>query len=129
LKSLPVKVTVNNAGSIESAAVIADLGSSVRVVSPVGRFVFHPWNLDFGAGPRFIPQVKEALHSLEIDQERYKTIFDKTTQAAKTPFDLSPSFNAAMIVNADSAIEHGIAQEIKEPATPSGAVLRWVNQF
>jgi len=128
LKSLPVKVTVTNAGSVESSAVIAYLGGRERFVSANARFVFHPWTWDFGAGARYIPTIKEALHSLEADMARYVLVVEEATKEATTPFDVKSSETVAKVISAMAAVDHGIAHEIKEPATPPGAVLWWVNQ-
>jgi len=128
LKSLPVKVTVTNAGSVESSAVIVYLGGHKRLVSANARFVFHPWTWDFGAGGRYIPVIREALHSLEADAARYRSLVAEATKDAKTPFDVKSSETVAKIIDAKASIEHGIAHEIKESATPLGSVLWWINQ-
>ena len=126
LKSLPVKVTTTNAGSVESSAVIMYLGGHHRIASSTGRFVFHPWTWDFGAGGQHIPVIEEALHSLKADMERFVEVFTQGTAGAKQPFDVRPSFTAAQAVDAKGALAHGIAHEIKEPVTPPGAVTWWV---
>lgn len=128
LKSLPVKVTVTNAGSIESSAVIVYLGGHKRLVSANARFVFHPWTWDFGAGGRYIPAIKEALHSLEADVTRYRFLVAEATKGAKMPFDVKSSEDVAKVIDASASIEHGIAHEIKESTTPAGSILWWVNQ-
>lgn len=127
LKSLPVKVTVTNSGSVESSAVIAYLGGSRRLVSANARFVFHPWTWDFGAGGKYIPAIKEALHSLEADAARFISVVNEATKGAKTSFDVKSSELAAKVIDAKASVEHGIAHEIEESATPPGSVLWWVN--
>jgi ATP-dependent Clp protease protease subunit len=127
LKSLPVKVTTTNAGAVESAAVMFYLGGHHRTVSPAARFVFHPWTWTFGEGGHFVHVIREALHSLETDMDRFVEMFDKGTAGAAQPFDLRSSFHAAKTVNAGDAIKHGIADEVKESTTPLGAVIWWVN--
>jgi ATP-dependent Clp protease, protease subunit len=126
LRSLPVKVTVTNAGSVESAAVLMYLGGHLRLVSSHARFVFHPWTWGFGEGQRSIPTIKEALHSLEEDLQRFGSIVAEATKGAKAPFDVKATETAANVVDAKEAIAHGIAHEIKESTTPAGAHIWWV---
>lgn len=128
LKSLPVDVTVTNAGSVESSAVIAYLGGKKRLVSPNARFVFHPWTWDFGSGGRHVPVIREALHSLEADMARFISVVGEATKGAKTPFDVRSAETAAKVIDAKASIEHGVAHDIKESATPPGSVLWWVNE-
>jgi ATP-dependent Clp protease, protease subunit len=127
-KSLPVKVTITNAGSVESAGVMAYLGGHKRLVSANARFVFHPWTWDFGAGPRHIPAIREALHSLEADMARFVSVVAEATGGAKSQFDVKSSETAAKVVDAQKALEHGIAHEIRESTTPTGAKMWWINQ-
>src|SRR4029077_3442197 len=82
LKSLPVNVTVTNGGSVESSAVIAYLGGKKRLVSSNARFVFHPWTWNFGNRDVFVPEIREALHSLEADMERFVLLVSDVTKGA-----------------------------------------------
>jgi len=122
-----VNVTATNAGSVESAAVIVYLGATQRLVSANARFVFHPWTWDFGAGGRYIPVIREALHTLEADMARYVSVVAEATKGAKTPFDVKSSETVAKVIDAKMSIEHGIAHAIKDSVTPPGSVLWWVN--
>ena len=127
LKSIPVKTTVTNAGSIESAAVLFYLGGNIRLVSPMARFAFHPWTWDFGAGPRQIPVIKEALHSLEADMDRFVNMVETATKGAAKTFDVRSTFTTAVALDAKAAIEYGVANEVKDSVTPTGCPIWWIN--
>lgn len=109
LRSVPVKTTVINMGTIESIAMIPYLGSEERRAVPNSRFLIHNFTWTFGNSPVDINRVKEHTDSLLADVDRYVEIFNERTSGAEKPIDARVHLTGpAGIIGVATAIESRI---------------------
>jgi ATP-dependent Clp protease, protease subunit len=115
-RSIPIELTLYNAGQISSAGVIAYLGANHRKATRNSTFMIHRST----NSPQFATASKlgHVAKTLVLDDQRTETIFhDHVT--------LPPELLAALehhdvYVSADEAVQFGIADKIGEFAPPPG---------
>ena len=71
-KSLPIRLTIYNVGSVCSIAVVAYMGAARRLVSPRATFMIHRTTTKLAGAPAMI--MKGVTKSLIIDDERAESI-------------------------------------------------------
>ena len=130
LKSLPIKVTAHNMGSVESMAILVYLAASTRTAEQRSRFLIHPLTWTVTAAMEMPHrQLREWVASLDNDVQRYVDLFQETTQRAKQPFDIQNALagNTPAVLEAPAVVEAAIAHELTTTTLPSDAIIWWVN--
>lgn len=124
LKSLPVVLRTHNLSNVESMANLIFLAGSERFVNPVSRFLIHPLLWGFGSPTADHARLREYGKCLDNDLERFINIFN--IEAGVT-YDWGALVNNSTILNAEQAVEHGIAHEARQATLTSGGINWWVN--
>jgi ATP-dependent Clp protease, protease subunit len=118
-KSLPVDLTLYNAGAVQSIATIAYLGAKYRKASARAAFMIHRTLVS----PQLANSAK--LHavakSITIDDERTESILREHLQLSKEEWD-ALNYTDLHFSGAES-LNIGLVQEIGEFAPPSGSQL------
>ena len=128
LKSLPVPLTIKCIGNVESMAVILFLAADNRIIAPHGKVKIHPMHWGFTAGSVDHDRLSEFVDSLDYDANRYAEIFDERTSNSQSPINVREHLaGKAKLLNANEAVESGIATKIEEICIPAGAVTWWIN--
>jgi ATP-dependent protease ClpP protease subunit len=128
LRSLSIPLVMHNAGSIESSAMLLYLAAGTRSAAPHSRFLIHPFHWTFGPSPVFLPNIREAVTSLEFDSRRYADIFNERTQGADKPLDVIKGMEREpLVIGAEEARLCGITTEAPAEITiPAGAAHTWI---
>jgi ATP-dependent protease ClpP protease subunit len=128
LRSASIPLVMNNMGNIESSAMLLYLAADTRSAAPHSRFLIHPFHWTFGPGSVFLPNIKEAVASLEFDSRRYADIFNERTQGADKPLDVIKCMEGdPLVIGAEEAGFCGITTETPaENTIPAGAVHSWI---
>jgi len=122
LKSLPVKITMHNTGSVDSIANIIFLAAEQRYAAPNSSFLFHGAKMPVRAETSFsLNEIEELSSSLKIDQDKISGIICKHTKLKKT--EVEKLFNRGESKGLDFATNKEIIHEIKEMTIPSGSIL------
>jgi ATP-dependent protease ClpP protease subunit len=74
------------------------LAAATRTAVPRSRFLLHPFHWTFGTANNPMPNIREALASLEFDSRRYAEIFNERTKGADKPVDVSNAFMASSVL-------------------------------
>jgi ATP-dependent protease ClpP protease subunit len=104
LRSAGIPLVMHNTGNVESCAVLLYLAADTRSAVPNSRFLIHPFHWTFGSGSISLPNIKEAVASLEFDSRRYADIFSERTENADKPVDVLRCLNGEpLVIGADVA--------------------------
>ena len=113
LRSIPVKTTIINMGTVESIAMIAFLGADERRAVKNARFLLHNFTWTFPSAPVDANRLSERNESLKTDMMRYANIFKERTSAASSPIDAMASLTGtSTIIGVDEAAEAGIITSV-----------------
>lgn len=105
IRSVPIKTTTINMGSVESIAMIPFLAGSERRAVANARFVIHNFTWTFPNVPIDLNRVAERNDSLQTDIERYMSIYLERTQEAEKPIDARLHLTGpAAIIGNDEAL-------------------------
>ncbi|MFL9810026.1 Clp protease [Pseudomonas putida] len=128
LRSLPVAVDTHNLGSISSMANIVFLAGEVRTACQHSRFLQHPLNWHYNAGPVDHSRLVEHSRLLDDDLERYADIFTERTAGCAEPFDINRCLNgSAQIMKPPAAAAAGLIHDIADVRIPAGTPTWWAN--
>jgi len=123
LKSLPVPITVFNAGNIESMGIVMYLAASERIASPNSRFLIHPMNWYFNQATVDHSRLREYLSSLNNDLDRYVKIFELETEQADRKLDIFKCLSAEeKVIAAQDSIACGIVHRVEQIVFAADAV-------
>ena len=115
-KSLPIDITIYNAGSVLSVALIAYLGAKKRRTSSRAAFMMH--RTSSGAQPATSAKLKGIAKSLTLDDSRTESIL---REHIKLPEDEWAALdNQDVFFSGEEAVKIGIADEIGEFSPPLG---------
>lgn len=116
LRSIPIEITLYNAGQISSAGVIAYLGSKHRKTTTNASFMVHRST----NSPQFATATKlnHVAKSLILDDQRTEAI---AREHIKFPSELWTALDHHDVyVSGEEAVKFGIAHEIGEFSPPAG---------
>jgi ATP-dependent Clp protease protease subunit len=116
----PFPLTIYNAGSVSSAAVLAYLGAPHRFVSRHGTFGIHRTSYPT-TGPLTGPQCERRAVSLAIDDQRVKDILKRHLDLPDAVWD-DLDGNEVWFTAVESVSRH-FANDVREFAPPPGARL------
>ena len=127
LRSLPVPITMHCIGIVESMAVIMYLAGESRLIVPHGKVKIHPMHWEFPGGTVDHDRLSEYVDSLDFDAKRYAEIFDERTSSASGRIGVRAHLaGKAKLLDADGALEAGIATSVVEAKIPATATRWWV---
>jgi ATP-dependent protease ClpP protease subunit len=127
IRSLPVPVTTHCIGNVESMAVLMYLAGARRLVVPHGKFNIHPMHWGFAAGTVDHDRMVEYVDVMNFDAKRYSDIYEERTAGSEDVVDVrSHLAGKARLLDANGAIDAGIAMAIDDAQIPSDSVRWWV---
>ena len=118
-KSLPVDLTLYNAGSVSSIAVIAYLGAEKRKTSTRATFVIHRSHVS----PQFATatRLQSFAESLTVEDQRTESIL---REHIKLPDEKWSDFtNQELFFSGEEAVKIGLADEVGEFSPPKGTQI------
>lgn len=122
LRSLPVKLTTHNIGSVNSIGNIVFLAGSRRLACAHTTFMFHGVSLQTQAPQAFERKsLREHLSSIESDEKRIAGIVAERTKLTQSAID--NFFLEAKTLSAEDAVADSIVHEIAQLSVPQGCPL------
>jgi ATP-dependent protease ClpP protease subunit len=122
LRSLPVRLSIHNIGSVESVAIVVFLAANQRFACPHTHFLIHGFDWTFGAQQSIVHErIKEISKSLEADEERFIDILKSRTGMKDTELSELDFFRKSVIIGAEDAKKYGIVQEVRQASIPDGS--------
>lgn len=113
LRSLQVPLTIQNVGSVESAAIIVYLAANERLTTEHSTFLIHNFTWTFDHPCVIYSKIKESLSALESDNARYANIVNDRTSGSDEPLDIQKCLQGeALSLSAASAVATGLATQI-----------------
>jgi len=115
-RTIPIEITLYNAGQISSAGVLAYLGANRRVTSRTATFMLHRST----KSPQFATatQLDHAAKTLVLDDERSEMI---VREHIKFPPELWDSLRTQDIyVTGEEAVKFGLTDAVGEFSPPLG---------
>ena len=118
IRSMPAKVTMHNVGNVDSIGNAIFLGAKERFACQHSTFMFHGVGRDLSGWYDERP-LREYLEGTLADQRRIGAIIAENTSLKFE--QINNFFSTAQTKDADFAVEHGIAHEIRDVVIPTGA--------
>ena len=120
LRSIPIKITTYNTGSVDSIANIIYLAGERRYVNRNANFLMHgvTWHFPHGAGEQ---QLEEALAAVRRDQRSIAETISNRTKLARE--EIETMFRGDTILTPDDALKMGISHQIQDAVVPEDAQL------
>ena len=115
-RSLPIDLTIYNAGAVQSIALIAYLGAKKRKTSLRGIFMMHRTTI--GAQPATAAKLKGTAKMLTLDDTRTESILREHIKLPETEW--AALDNQDVYFSGEEAVKVGIADEIGEFCPPRG---------
>ena len=121
LRSLPLRLTIHNIGSVESIANIVFLAADQRFACPDTHFLIHGFEWSFSAQSSLVHErVKEISTSLSADEERFTNILKERTGMKEETLANLDFFRRSAIIGAADAKNYGIVQDVRAVQIPRG---------
>lgn len=118
-RSLPIELTLYNAGQVCSAALIAYLGAGHRKTNPRATFMVHRSTLN--PQPATSKNLRHVAQSLALDDARTEAIL---RDHVKFPDELWTEMQYHDLhLSSDEAIKYGIAEELGDFGPPVGSQI------
>ena len=116
IRSLPVRVTIHNTGTVASIGATLFTAAEVRLCSPNAVFMMHPVSVPAdGAGAE---RIQAALRSALSDEERTERIL---RERASVPEEvLSSRRSTDVFISAQQALEFGLVHKVADFVLPPG---------
>lgn len=117
LRTIPIEISLYNAGQIASAGVVAYLGAKNRLTTKSATFMIHRST----KSPQFATssQLNHAGQTLVLDDQRTEAII---RQHVNFPSELWDALKTHDIyISGDEAVKYGVATAIGEFAPPAGS--------
>ena len=120
LRALPVKLTMHNTGSIDSAANVVFLAADARFAAPHSSFLLHGLTWNFGQGAALSwTQLQETVGAFRGSEERMSGIIAERTKLTET--DLNALYRQGETKDLAFATSKGLIQEVRPVKVPAGA--------
>lgn len=119
LRALPATLTIHNIGNVDSIGTAIFLAGKNRYVCPHSTFMFHGVSREIGAGWHAAGNLREQLSFIDADQTRIASILADNTSLKLEK--VQEYFRSAATINANEAVELGVAQEVRDIIVPSGS--------
>ena len=121
LRSLPVKLTIHNIGSVESVANIVFLAGDERYACAETHFLFHGFDWTFSDKQSLVHErIKEISTSLSADEARFVALLKRRSGMSDSDIQNLDFFRNAIVVDAESAKKYGLIKEVKEAKVSAG---------
>jgi ATP-dependent Clp protease protease subunit len=128
LKSLPVKITMHNTGSIDSIATVIFLAGDTRLATPNSTFLFHGVGTIFSSNSKLnLSQINEKRSQLEEDENKIAGIIEKNTKLSDT--EIRELFRQGESKNLSFATDKGIICATKEIDIPKDNSVISINFY
>jgi ATP-dependent Clp protease, protease subunit len=120
LKGVPLEITTQNFGSIDSIGIVLFCAGSKRLCVPHARFLLHGVMANF-AGPVSLEerQLEERLKGLQIDMGAIARII--ANAALKDPQSVINDMRNRITLMGEQAVEYGLVHEINPELYEAGA--------
>ncbi len=122
LKGLPLDITSQNFGSLDSIGTVLFCAGTHRLCVPQARFLLHGVMANF-TGPASLEerQLEERLKGLQIDMGSIARIV--ADAVGKDPSNILSDMRGKMTLLADQAVQYGLVHEIKSELVEPGAEI------
>lgn len=122
MKGIPAEVVTHNFGSADSIATILYCAGTKRYCVPNARFLLHGIGANINAGLRINEKwLDEQLKSLRTDRENISKIIADNTK--RELLDVEKDILDGVVLNAQQAVDYGLAHEIKTELFEKGAEI------
>ncbi len=115
-KTVPIDLTIYNAGGVQSMALIAYLGAKRRITSPRALFMMH--STSSGAQSATAARLKGVAKSLTLDDARTESILREYITLSNDEWETMD--NQDVFFSGEEAVQNGIAHAIGEFSPPPG---------
>jgi ATP-dependent protease ClpP protease subunit len=120
LRSLPLKLTTHNIGTIASIANIVFLSGAARLSCENSRFMFHDFTWTYAQETLDRDHIRERAESLNADASQFVEICKRHTSLTNADFESLQLLSKPTIIIPNRAKEMGIIQEIADAKIASG---------
>jgi ATP-dependent protease ClpP protease subunit len=121
LRALPVPVRTYNVGNVNSIGNVIYQAGCRRICAENSSFMFHGVGFDIQNARLELKQLNEQVRSIQNDQSLIASIITRHTGLAEQEVDRL--FLAMEYMNAKTALERGIADEIGDIRLPKGVPI------
>jgi ATP-dependent Clp protease, protease subunit len=121
-RSLPISLTLYNAGSIASIAVIAYLGAAKRITTSNATFMVH--RTYFSPVGATSGKVQSAANTAILDEKRIESILQSKLKLPEDKLKLHSV--ADLWLSADEAVAAGLATSIGDFSPPKGQRMFYI---
>ena len=115
-RSLPISLTLYNAGSVASIAVIAYLGAAKRITTSNATFMVHRTPVAATSG-----KLQSADNTAILDEKRIESILQSKLKLPEDKMKLRSVANLSL--SADEAVAAGLATSIGDFIPPKGQLM------
>ena len=112
LRSLNIKITMHNTGTVDSIATVIFLAGEERYATEHSSFVLHGVTSQLNAGAYQLNSLKEIISRVERDEEKIISIYCKNSEL--TEEIAKQLFIQGQSKGLDFALKHGSISEIRE---------------
>ena len=113
LRTIPIKLTTVNIGSIESIAVPVFLSGEKRFAIENSKFKLHPFSWTFASNVMNYPDLREAIVSLDSDVKRYSAIIKERTTIDKSDIQIEQCLTMSpKILSPNDALTYGFIDDV-----------------
>jgi ATP-dependent Clp protease, protease subunit len=116
LRALPLKVIMHNVGSVDSIGNVIFMAAEERYVSANGTFLIHRVKGTTNNDNAEVSYIHEKLSTITTEEKKIKAVFMERSRMPSDEFEAR--FSKGELQDADYAIKHGLAQEIRELKLP-----------
>jgi len=121
LRGMPFDLTVHAVGDIASAGNIVFVSGEERVAAPHSTFSFHEPTITLQEGEELnVKSLRELAAQLDSNGDRNRRILEERTGLTRN--DINALKRRTRTLDADEAVEAGLADRVAELAIPPGAL-------
>jgi ATP-dependent Clp protease, protease subunit len=126
LRALPLKIVMHNVGSVDSIGNVIFMAGQERYVTPNGTFLIHRVKSTTNNDNAEVSYIHEKLSTIVTEEKKIKSVFMERSRMPSDEFEAR--FAKGELQDADYAIKHGLADEIRELKLPPHAQIRIIGQ-
>jgi ATP-dependent Clp protease, protease subunit len=121
-KAFPLKLTLYNAGNVDSAAVLAFLGAKDRRASRHAMFTIHRCSMTIDHG-NCAADLHQLVKMMRLEDDRTEAIYRASNLRLTDEHWADFTNNKNLSFSAETALSIGLVQEIAEFSPPLGTTL------
>ena len=126
LRALPVAVVMHNVGSVDSIGNVIFMAGEKRYVTSNGTFLIHRVKSTTNNDNAEVSYIHEKLSTIVTEEKKIKSVFMERSRMSSEEFEAR--FAKGELQDADYAVKHGLADEIRELKLPAHTQIHLVGQ-